>query len=101
MSRNTLSRLAERVLRPGGALGDLARQGRSTVELATELRAGLPSGLSGALRAAHLREDGTLIVTVASPAWAARLRFEGPNLLARCRERHPQVKRIKVRVNAG
>ena len=56
---------------------------QATVDLAATLRAGLPPEMSAELRSASLHDDGTLVVMAASPAWAARLRFEGATLLAR------------------
>jgi hypothetical protein len=55
--------------------------------------------LADALLGASLRDDGTLVITAASPAWASRLRFEGSGLLAACRQRYPVAKRVKVRVS--
>jgi len=97
MSKNRLEPLGAQISRPGSAVGDLARRAEAMIDLAAALRAGLSPELSAALSAASLREDGTLVVTAANPAWATRLRFEASTLLARCRERHPHVTRIKVR----
>ena len=99
MSKNKPKSLSELIFRPGSALNDLARRAEASLDLAETLRAGLPREMSGELRSASLHDDGTLLVLAGSPAWAARLRFEGDALLARCRERHPQTKRIKVRVS--
>ena len=42
--------------------------------------------------------DGELIVIADSPAWAARLRFEGDKLLAAARDAGEQVTTVSVRV---
>jgi hypothetical protein len=97
MSKNPLRPLSEEILRPGSAINDLARRTEAMSELTAGLRAGLPPELAGSLRSAHVSDDGTLVVLASSSAWAARLRFEGPTLLVRCRASHPQVTRIKVR----
>jgi hypothetical protein len=71
------------------------------VDLAAALRSALPADLAAALRSASLADDGTLVVTTASPVWAARLRFHGETLLATCRARHPAVARVRIRVGGG
>ena len=97
MSRNRPEKLADRIAAAGNAVSDLARRAETMIDLVGYLRAALAPELSAAVEAASLRDDGTLVVIGASPAWAARLRFEAPALLARCRERHPQATRVKVR----
>ncbi len=98
MSEKSLKSLSDLLHRPTGPLADLARRAAGAEELAAALRASLGPELAAELRAAHLRPDGTLVILAASPAWAARLRFEAQALLARCRERHPQAARVRVRV---
>lgn len=100
MSKKTPELLADRIRRPNSAIGELARRADAMIGLAGALRAGLTPEMSAALHTASLRDDGTLVVIAASPAWAARLRFEAPALLARCRERHPEVRRVKVRAGS-
>lgn len=80
-----------------GALARLAREADRRVELGEHLRAGLAPELRDAVVACNLRDDGTVVVMAASPAWAARLRYEGENLLAHCRQRFPAVTRLRVR----
>ena len=101
MSEKIPKSLSELIFRPGSNIGDLARRAEATLELAAALRAGLPAEMSAELRSASLHDDGTLVVMAASPAWAARLRFEGETLLARCRELHPRARRIKIRVSGA
>jgi hypothetical protein len=62
------------------------------------MRSQLPAELADGLVHCNCREDGTLVITAASPAWASRLRFETPQLLAICRDAGVQAERIKVRV---
>ncbi len=101
MSENAPKPLSELIFRAGSAVNDLARRAESAIELAAALRGALPDELAGALQAATLREDGTVVVMAVSPAWAARLRFEADTLLARCRERHPGATRLRVRVSGA
>jgi predicted nucleic acid-binding Zn ribbon protein len=86
------------IFRPGSAIAGLAREAEAATGLVDELRAALDPPLAEALAGARLREDGTLVVLAASSAWAARLRFEGERLLEGCRARHPEARRVEVRV---
>jgi hypothetical protein len=98
MSKKTPKSLSDLIFQPGSAVGDLARKAAATEDLAGALRRALAPELAAELRSASLRDDGTLVVLAASPAWAARLRFEEPALLACCRGSHPAVARLRVRV---
>ncbi len=89
MSNKSPKSLSELIFRPGNAVHELARQASAAVDLAQTLRDGLAPDLAGALRSASIHGDGTLVVLASSPAWAARLRFEETQLLARCRGRQP------------
>jgi hypothetical protein len=82
-------------------LGALARAASSRLELADRVRKELPPTLSAAITACNLRADGTLVVTAASPEWAARLRFEADGILAACRKDWPAVTRVRFRTGAG
>lgn len=90
-------RLAD-VVGPGTALGRLAAEADSRMDLVARITASLPAELRAGVAACNLREDGTLVVLAPSPEWAARLRFEAETLLAGCRRCHPEVARLKVRV---
>ncbi|MDH5254452.1 MAG: DUF721 domain-containing protein, partial [Gammaproteobacteria bacterium] len=79
-------------------LGDLAKAASSRVDLADCVRKQLPGELAAAVSACNLRPDGTLVVTAASPEWAARLRFEADGILAGCRPRWPEAARVRFRV---
>jgi hypothetical protein len=82
---------------PGSPLGGLARAAAGRVELLDLLRGRLPADLQACLVGCNVRDDGTLVLTASSPAWAARLRFESAGLLACCRERYPGAARVRVR----
>lgn len=53
------------------------------------------------IRAANVRDDGTLVVMVSSPAWAARLRFESDKLLATAQDAGSPATTCKIRVSQG
>jgi hypothetical protein len=86
------------LLGAGSPLGDLARAATVRLELADCVRRQLPPGLASAVTTCNLRPDGTLVVTAASPAWAARLRFEADGILAGCRPHWPEAARVRFRV---
>ncbi|MDX1516526.1 MAG: DciA family protein [Woeseiaceae bacterium] len=67
--------------------------------LAGTLAAALPADDRQALVAANLRADGELVVIAASPAWAARLRFEAAALLDAARQAGHPAERLTVRVS--
>ncbi len=90
-------RLAD-VVGPGTALGRLAAEADSRMDLVVRIRALLPEELRAGVAACNLREDGTLVVLAPSPEWAARLRFEGETLLAGCRSFRPEAARLRLRV---
>jgi hypothetical protein len=98
MSKKSPKSLSELIFRPGSPLEDLARRAAATEDLAALMRAALTPDLAAELRSASLREDGTVVILAASPAWAARLRFEAQLLLATCREKFPAAARVRVRV---
>lgn len=98
MSQKQPELLSSLILGPGGALEGLARRAAEQVGLAGQLRAGLPPALAEHLRAASLREDGTLVVLAASSAWAARLRFESAALLAAAGSLGLAPGRVEVKV---
>ena len=100
MSNKSPKSLSDLIFQPGSALNDLARRADAATGLASALRCALAPALAAELRTATLRSDGTLVVTAVSSAWAARLRYEGERLLARCRETHPEAQRLEVRVSA-
>ena len=98
MSHKTPKSLSELVFQAGGPLGELARAAAAAVTLGDHLQARLGPDLAPGIAGARLREDGAVVVLPTSPAWAARLRFEGERLLAEARSRHPGAVRVEVRV---
>jgi len=95
-------RLLGELMAPGsGRLGQLAVSARRHCDLAGHLKAVLDPGPAEALLAASLRDDGTLVLTATSAAWATRLRFDAERLLLRARELLPDARRLKVRVLPG
>ena len=92
-------RLLAELMRTGqGALGRLADRAQARCDLTELLRQALTPDTAPALLGANLREDGTLVVTASSPAWASRLRFESAQLLEQAQQRLPEARRVRVRV---
>jgi hypothetical protein len=83
------------------ALGKLAEAAGRHVELATRVRTALGAALGAGVAACNLRPDGSLVVTAASPEWAARLRFESATILSACRQQFPAASRVRVRVGTN
>ena len=81
-----------------GDLGSLVERARALGELTDVLSAALPGDCAGAIVAANIRDDGTLVVIAASPAWANRLRYEGEALLSAARQTGATVTDCRVRV---
>lgn len=102
MAEKSLKPLGELMFRPGSAVGALARQAAIAEvragDLALRLRSLLDPALAQALSAAHVRDDGILVLFAQSPAWASRLRFEAPRLLDACRAFVPAARGVQVRV---
>lgn len=67
--------------------------------LTESLSAALPGDFAGSLVAANIRDNGELVVIAASPAWAARLRFETEKLLKAASQTGEQVTRCSIRVS--
>lgn len=85
--------------RDGGGLGDLVRHAREMGGLARSLQAALGGDAGASIRAANVRDDGTLVVLVCSSAWAARLRFETDKLMAAARDAGVVAASCKIRVS--
>lgn len=86
------------LIRADSRLGALARAASSRLDLADCARQQLPEQLADAIVSCNLRPDGTLVVTAASPEWAARLRFEADAILSGCRGNWPAAARVQFRV---
>jgi hypothetical protein len=93
----------ENLLKPNDTeeLGDIVRRARDMGELAAALQRSLPQDYAASIQSANIRENGELVVLAASPAWAARLRFEADQLMAAARDTGAEVSACKVRVERG
>jgi len=91
----------ENLLNPNdsGDLAGLVRRARDLDRLTRALIDALPGDQAGSILAANLRDDAELVVLAASPAWAARLRFEEETLMAAARSTGVEVRSCKVRVS--
>jgi len=91
----------ENLLNPNddGGLGEIVRHAKDMGELVHKLQQALPDDLSASVRAANIRDNGELVVLAASPAWAAKLRFEADRLMTTARQSGADVTSCIVRVN--
>ncbi len=80
-------------------LADVVTRAREMGALTERLAAALPAEFSDGLVAANVRPDGELVVIARSPAWAARLRYEGERLQAAASKAGQRVERVSVRVS--
>ncbi|MBT8099449.1 MAG: DUF721 domain-containing protein [Gammaproteobacteria bacterium] len=76
----------------------MVERARAMASLTETLTLALPAELAGALIAANVRENEELVVIAASPAWAARLRFESDSLITAANKAGEQVKTCTVKV---
>ncbi|MEM1173194.1 MAG: DciA family protein [Pseudomonadota bacterium] len=79
----------------GGSFGEIAEKAGRMDKLAAALKKSLDPELASGIRAANLRDDGTLVVLCTNAAYAARLRFETDALAAAAGD---GVTRVTVRV---
>ncbi len=82
-----------------GELGEIVGRAAEFARLTEALAAALPEDLREGLIAASVRPDGELVVIGRSPAWAARLRYEGTALLEAARQNGEQATNLRVRVS--
>ncbi len=96
MAQNDLKKL----LNPNndGELAGVIRRARQMGELTHVLCESLPGEYTGAIAAANVRDDGSLVVIATSPAWASRLRYETEALLSAARDAGCKVSQCRVRV---
>lgn len=96
MARNDLKKL----LNPNndGELAGVIRRAREMGELTHVLCDSLPGEFAGAIAAANVRDDGSLVVIATSPAWASRLRYESELLLTAARDAGRNVHQCRIRV---
>ena len=98
MSKSYPKSLSELITAPGSAIGRLARQARSKVQLTEHIRNALPADLAAQMIHCSIDDDQTLVVRVSTPEWATRFRFETERLLCLSREHAPETRSVKVRV---
>ena len=91
----------ENILNPNDdrGLGAIVRHAQDMGELAQSLQRSLPADMAESIRAANIRDSGELVVLAASPAWAAKLRFEADGLMAAAKASGANVTSCTVRVN--
>ena len=91
----------ENLLNPNdsGDLAGLIRRARDLDRLTRALIDALPEDQAGSILAVNLRENAELVVLAASPAWAARLRFEEELLIDAARATGADVQSCQVRVS--
>ena len=82
-----------------GELAGVVRRAREMGELTHVLSESLPGEYAGAIAAANVRDDGSLVVIATSPAWASRLRYETEALLSAARDAGRKVSQCRVRVS--
>lgn len=63
-----------------GDLGRLAAEARERRETTQRIRRLLPEAEGRELLAAHVEADGTLVLLMSGPAWAARVKYRAPDL---------------------
>jgi len=80
-------------------LGAIVRHAQDMSELVQSLQRSLPADMAESIRAANIRDSGELVVLAASPAWAAKLRFEADGLKAAAEASGANVTCCTVRVN--
>lgn len=82
-------------------LDQIVQRAEDMVNLAQTLHSALGEEFAGAIAAANLHDDGTLVVIATSSSWAARLRFEAPAIAAIARSAGRDVSTVRVRVAGG
>lgn len=99
MSTRTSRSIAEILDQVGSSdLRALSARGRQAAELERRVLACLPLDLSQACRVGGL-SNGRLRLFVATPAWAARLRFEAPRLLKSLQQQGTTaIREVQIRV---
>lgn len=101
MSRPTSKPLASWLGASSEQLDALLSHVRLLRRLTAALRDGLPDAVAAECQAANL--DGTsLVIAASSPAWAAKLRYHLPTVLARLQARNdlPPVTSLRIRTQA-
>ncbi len=84
---------------PGGPLGEIVQRAQNMDQLTAAMRSVLPEEAQSQLLAANLRENGELVLICSSSSWAARLRFEGEQLIEAARLTGADVNKCRVKVS--
>lgn len=80
-----------------GSLQELTERARMLGRLTAEVRRLAPE-IGRHCRVANLRA-GMLVIQVDSPAWATRLRYQGPALVRQLRRRgHSEIQEVRIQV---
>jgi hypothetical protein len=85
----------------GNDLSQLVDRAREAGELASQVRGLLPDELSAHVTGAVLHEE-TVVILADSAAWASRIRFQAPGLVAQLAPRFDgAVAHVRVKVRPG
>jgi hypothetical protein len=85
----------------GNDLSQLVDRAREAGELASQVRGLLPEELSAHVTGAVLHEE-TVVILADSAAWASRIRFQAPGLVAQLAPRFDgAVAHVRVKVRPG
>ena len=103
LGNHTISQREPRQLKDllkGSDLSRLVERAREAGELDARVRALLPEGLGAHVTGAAFHEpEGEVVVLVDSAAWASRIRFHAPGLVAQLAPRYDgAVTRVRVKV---
>jgi hypothetical protein len=94
----SIARSVADLLNSGARLQHISQRAKAAVALKEQVQAALPASLAGHITAASQRRQ-ELVVSVDSPAFCARLRFEVPRLKAALMKTSGQpLDRVSVRV---
>ena len=83
----------------GDALGDIVQSAREMGEWQARVARFLDPELAENLVAANLRENRELVLIASTSQWAARLRFEVPEIMSKLEANGSAVASCKVRVS--
>lgn len=82
-------------------LNGIVQRARELQSLEQLIRSWLPQTLAAHVKLAAVRDD-TLVLSTSSAAWATKLRFESPGILAAARRNESlrDVRVVKIRINS-
>ncbi len=98
MSKENAKSLAELIDTSATSLGALAGEAKRRATLSEHLRNGLADPLGANVVHCNINSENTITLLAASPEWAARLRYEAPEILKLARQVEPGIAQVKVRV---